>query len=187
MKTERLWWTWILENKLCMCTVGQTGFHVKSIFYYFFCCAYQGLLERRISANAKSATVSGSVLAFSTSGIWGDKWSSVKKVLPKLKSKKSSPLKKYINHQLFSCWTFETIIWKCLLKTSSDFSVNGRCSLVPTSYWLQRKCARINLSQAASGMIIQNHRQLPVNILSVIIAAFGSLKRVTGNIFKISK
>jgi hypothetical protein len=33
------------------------------------------------------------------------------------------------------------------------FSVIGRCSLVPTSHWLQGKCARINLSQAATGMI----------------------------------
>jgi hypothetical protein len=33
------------------------------------------------------------------------------------------------------------------------FSVIGRCSLVPTSHWLQGKCAKINLSQAASGMI----------------------------------
>jgi hypothetical protein len=31
------------------------------------------------------------------------------------------------------------------------FSVIGRCSLVPTSHWLQGKCARINLSQAATG------------------------------------
>jgi hypothetical protein len=34
------------------------------------------------------------------------------------------------------------------------FSVIGRCSLVPTSQWLQEKCARINFSQAASGVII---------------------------------
>jgi hypothetical protein len=53
----------------------------------------------------------------------------------------------------------------------------GRCPLVPTSHWLQGKCARINLSQAASGMILQNH--------SVKIAALGPLKRVTGRIFKL--
>ncbi len=57
------------------------------------------------------------------------------------------------------------------------FSVIGRCSLVPASHWLQGKCARINMSQAASGMILQNHRRLPVSILSVKIAALGSLKR----------
>jgi hypothetical protein len=39
------------------------------------------------------------------------------------------------------------------------FSVIDRGSLVPTSHWLQGKGARINLSQAASGMILQNHRR----------------------------
>ncbi len=48
-------------------------------------------------------------------------------------------------------------------------------------------CARINLLQAASGMVLQNHRRLPVSIFSVKVAALGSLKRVTGRIFKISK
>jgi hypothetical protein len=68
------------------------------------------------------------------------------------------------------------------------FSVIGRCSLVPTSHWLQGKCARINLSQAASRMILQNHRRRqPVSVFIVKIAALGSLKRVTGRTFKISK
>jgi hypothetical protein len=30
------------------------------------------------------------------------------------------------------------------------FSVIGQCSLVPTSHWLQGKCGRNNLSQAAA-------------------------------------
>jgi hypothetical protein len=37
------------------------------------------------------------------------------------------------------------------------FSVIGRCSHSPTTHWLQGKCTRINLSQAAYGMILQNH------------------------------
>ncbi len=41
--------------------------------------------------------------------------------------------------------------------------------------------------QAASSMILQNHRPLPVCIYSVKVAALGSLKRVTESIFKISK
>jgi hypothetical protein len=41
---------------------------------------------------------------------------------------------------------------------------------------LQGKCTRINLSQSASGMILQNHRRLPVNIFSVEIPASGFLK-----------
>jgi hypothetical protein len=39
---------------------------------------------------------------------------------------------------------------------------------------VQGKSARINLSQAASGMILQNHRRLPVSIFSIKIAALGS-------------
>jgi hypothetical protein len=54
------------------------------------------------------------------------------------------------------------------------FFVIGRNSRMPTSYWLQGKCARIKLSQAAS------------YIFSVKIAALESLKRVTCRIFKIS-
>jgi hypothetical protein len=42
-------------------------------------------------------------------------------------------------------------------------SVIGRCSLMSTSHWLQGKCElTINLSQAVSGMILNNHRRLPV-------------------------
>ncbi len=62
------------------------------------------------------------------------------------------------------------------LKHSSEF-----CSLwlvdvlVPTSShpWLQGKCARINLTQAVFGMILQNHRRFPVSIFSVKVAALG--------------
>jgi hypothetical protein len=39
----------------------------------------------------------------------------------------------------------------------------------------------------ASGMVLQNHRLLPVCVFSVEIAALGFLKRVTGRIFKISQ
>jgi hypothetical protein len=35
-----------------------------------------------------------------------------------------------------------------------SFSVIGRCSLVPTSHWLQGKCARIDLSPVALGIIL---------------------------------
>jgi hypothetical protein len=38
------------------------------------------------------------------------------------------------------------------------------------------KCARINLSQVASSLILQNHRRLPVSVFSVKIATLGSLK-----------
>ncbi len=79
------------------------------------------------------------------------------------------------------------LVLKCLLKPSLriPLSVIGRCSLVPTSHWLQGKCAGINLSRAASGMNLQYHRRV-VSIFSVKIAALGSLKRVTGWILKIS-
>jgi hypothetical protein len=42
------------------------------------------------------------------------------------------------------------------------YSVIGRCYLVPTSQLAAGKCTRINLSQVASGMILDNHRRLPV-------------------------
>jgi hypothetical protein len=67
------------------------------------------------------------------------------------------------------------------------FSVKGQCYLVPTSHWLQGKCARSNLSQAALGIILQNHKQLPVCNFSVKIAALGSSEWDTGRIFNISK
>ncbi len=65
------------------------------------------------------------------------------------------------------------------------FSVIDICSLVPTSHWLKGKYARVNLSQAGSGMIL-NLRRLPVNIFNVKIADLGSLKLVTGRILEIS-
>jgi hypothetical protein len=80
------------------------------------------------------------------------------------------------------------MLTETLLRIS--FSVIGRCSLVPTSHWLQGKCARINLSPAeAFGIILQNHRRLPVSNFRVKIAALRSLKGVPGGIskFKISK
>jgi hypothetical protein len=58
------------------------------------------------------------------------------------------------------------------------FSVIGRCSLVPISHLLKEKCPRINLLQAASGMILQNHWRLPLRIFSVKLAALGSSKRL---------
>jgi hypothetical protein len=66
--------------------------------------------------------------------------------------------------------TFYFLLWK-ITETflRIPFSVIGRCS------------------QAASGMIFQNHRRLPVSTFSVKIDALGSLKRITGRIFKISK
>jgi hypothetical protein len=67
------------------------------------------------------------------------------------------------------------------------FSVIGPCSVVPTCHWLHGKCARINLGQEISGVILQNHRRLPLSIFSVKIVALRSLKRVTGRIFKIRK
>jgi hypothetical protein len=69
------------------------------------------------------------------------------------------------------------------------FYVIGRFSLVPTSHWLQGKCARINLSLVASGMVLllHNQRRLPASIFNVKIVALGSLKWVTGRSFKICK
>jgi hypothetical protein len=45
---------------------------------------------------------------------------------------------------------------------------------------LSLAAGRINLSPAAFGIVLQNHKRLLVSIFSVKIAALGSLKRVTG-------
>ncbi len=42
---------------------------------------------------------------------------------------------------------------------SIPLSVICRCSLKPSSHWLKGKCARINLSQAASSLVLQNDRR----------------------------
>jgi hypothetical protein len=47
------------------------------------------------------------------------------------------------------------------------FSLTDGCFLVPTSRWLQGKCARINLSHAASDMILNNHKRLPESIVAL--------------------
>jgi hypothetical protein len=84
-------------------------------------------------------------------------------------------------HYPIQLLTFYLLLWNYLLILKMlnvtllriPFSVIGRCSLVPTSHWLQGKCA------AAFGIILQNHRRLPVSIYKVKIASLGSLKRVT--------
>jgi hypothetical protein len=43
------------------------------------------------------------------------------------------------------------------------------------------------MSYAASGMILQNHRRVPLSVIMVKIAASEALKRVTGGISRISK
>ncbi len=53
--------------------------------------------------------------------------------------------------------------------------------------WLKGKCSRIKLVKGISSMTLHNHRRLPVYIVTVKIAALGSLKQVTRRIFKISK
>jgi hypothetical protein len=73
--------------------------------------------------------------------------------------------------QLLIFTSLKLVILKML---AEPFSVIGRCSLVATSHWLHEKGPRINLPQAASGMILKNHRRLPVSIFSVKIAALGS-------------
>jgi hypothetical protein len=65
------------------------------------------------------------------------------------------------------------IIWKMAHSVISWRMLEG---VVPTSLWLQVKYARINLSQAASGMILQNHRRLTVSIFSVKKAAVKRVK-----------
>jgi hypothetical protein len=77
-------------------------------------------------------------------------------------------------------FTFYLLPWNYLLilKMLTEpllrilFSVIGRYSLVPTFNWRQGECERINLSQTASGLILPNHRWLPVSIFTVKIPTF---------------
>ncbi len=57
---------------------------------------------------------------------------------------------------LLICLRNYLLILKVLTETllRIPFSVAGQCSLVLASHWLQGKCARINLSQAAFGIIL---------------------------------
>ncbi len=64
-----------------------------------------------------------------------------------------------------------------------SFSVIGRCSVVPTSHWLQGKCAWTSLSQVDSGMILEKHSRL-LFIFKVKIAALGSLRRGYWKVFQ---
>ncbi len=68
-------------------------------------------------------------------------------------------------YRVFACLKYIPIL-KMLTETPLriPFAVIGRQSRVPTSHWLQGKCAKINLSQAAS------------YIFSVKFAALESLK-----------
>jgi hypothetical protein len=75
------------------------------------------------------------------------------------------------------------MVTETLLRT--PFSVIGQCSLVPSSHWLQGTFARINISQAAFGIVFQNHRRLPVNIFCVKITAVGSLSGLLGGFSKL--
>jgi hypothetical protein len=82
------------------------------------------------------------------------------------------PIQLFTFHLLLSNYL---LILKMLTETLLRIPISVICSPVPTSHWLQRKCARSNLSQAASGKILQDHKRLPVSIFSVKIAALGGL------------
>jgi hypothetical protein len=68
------------------------------------------------------------------------------------------------------------------------FTVISRCSLVPTFRPLigcgENAQELTCHSQAASGLILKNQRRLHIGIFCAKIAAVGSLKRVSGWIFK---
>jgi hypothetical protein len=56
-----------------------------------------------------------------------------------------------------------------------------------SSAYLSLAAGKMCKNQLVSGMMLQNHMQLPECLLGVKIAALGSLKRVTGRIFRINK
>jgi hypothetical protein len=64
------------------------------------------------------------------------------------------------------------MLTETLLRIS--FSVIGRCPLVPTSHWLQGKCAKINLSHPGD---FTESQAVSVCSFSVKITALGLLDR----------
>jgi hypothetical protein len=64
------------------------------------------------------------------------------------------------------------------------FSVIGRCFPVSAPHWLQGKCVKFSLSQAAS---VLYRWRFPVCVFRVKIDSLGPLKRVTESIFEIIK
>ena len=56
------------------------------------------------------------------------------------------------------------ILYRSDTAPQNPISGIGRCSLMPTYHWLQGKCTKINLSQAASCIIFKNRSRLPVGI-----------------------
>ncbi len=71
---------------------------------------------------------------------------------------------------IFRSFQFSYVSWN---PPQNSLLCDWWCSLEPNSHRLQGKCTWINLSQAVSGIILQNHRRLFVSIFSVKIAALG--------------
>jgi hypothetical protein len=71
------------------------------------------------------------------------------------------------NFVFASTYSMNLLIVKMLTETilRSPLIVIGRCSPALTPHWLQGKSAKIYLSQAAFGMILQDHRQLSVSTI----------------------
>jgi hypothetical protein len=82
---------------------------------------------------------------------------------------------------LYQVQTFQSLISVCAMTDFTVFLVLRMLTenqhsllcgwLMFSSAGLSGKCAGINLSQATSSMILQNHRRLPVSISSVKVAA----------------
>ncbi len=83
-------------------------------------------------------------------------------------------------HYLIQLLTFYLLLWnnmlisKMLTETPSLWFVDVlKCRPL---IGCRDNAQEFNLSQTASGMILQNHRRLPVSIFSVKIAALGNFK-----------
>jgi hypothetical protein len=67
------------------------------------------------------------------------------------------------------------------------FAVIGRCSLVPTSHWLQGNARELTCHRRLSVLLIyftESKAAFCKHLLCVQIAAIGFLKRVTGKHFQ---
>jgi hypothetical protein len=104
------------------------------------------------------------------------------------RSFKSFSLPSTIINFLFASFKLHTNFQNAYWNPHQNFLICDRSMFSSADLSLAAgKCARINLSPAALGIILQNHRRLPVSNFSIKIDASGSLKLVTGRIFKIRK
>ncbi len=133
----------------------------QAVFFSQSPCVSLGELTDRRGEG--TGWVGGGALSYDSEKAWSSMNYSVS-VFYFAQSTSSDTVKVLIMFKLLNTiFNFYLLLWNYLLILKMltetllrmSFSVIGRCSLVPTTDWLQVNCARINLSQAASEMVFE--------------------------------